>query len=337
MKRTIKMLIVSALLSTTQATPLTLKQIETLYSDAIHQHAGETFTKVAQLQLSYANALRKHRAELVKARDAKNVSIIAAIDEEIALLDKSQGGNLPEISAKADREMKVLRAKFSAGVKAIAKDSDEKGIKLQNTLVEQLKKLKQRLVKEGKVDEAVLVHKKLGKFDLEPKEETYEESAKDLSFGLIKGDSAYTSGITTQVVQLKKGVTYIFSCKIITDSGTIDKHDLLPSFRPLDQETFHAGTDWDAYKSIEENRAYEMTKKGFGWNNLRTTFKSEVDMKLRLAFQSYQNNQVYLKDCHLATTEEPTVNLITKNLYKASSWTESEHVTLAKGVNRAGK
>ena len=346
MKKTIKSLIVGLVLTTVAngQKSLNLRDIEMLFENAIQAEAGKIFNSVGELQLKYADALRKYRVQLVATRDAKNVAIIAAIDEELRNMMAVDGGNLLKLVAGSDLKMQAFRATYKRELDLIMDSGDRQAAALREVLIEQLTALKKRYTKEGNVEAAVEVHKKLAKLgsvdDEEQNLKDYAQSAEDQSVGIIKGAGAYAYAFSNEEFKMVEGKTYTFSVELIAGGeGVIDTKDEIPYLVPAGTRAW-AGNDaeWAAILKTMNGRQFKISKSKFGWNKFELTFTADLTKKVRFAMSTYQNEQVYFKNFSLVETSNPTKNILNnRKLMTKNGWENSDELNFSVGVNKAGK
>ena len=345
MKKTLKTLLIGLALTAVAngQKSLNLRDIEVLFENAIQAEAGKIFNSVGELQLKYADALRKYRVQLVATREAENVAIIAAIDEELRNLMAVEGGRLLKLAPGSDLKMKAFRDTYKNELIQIKASGDRKAKVFREVLIEQLTALKKRLTKEGDVDGAVEVHRKLVKLGSEVDDQNlqdYAQSTEDQSVGITAGTGAYKYAYSNQEFVMKEGRTYTFSVELIVGgNGDIDTKDEIPFLVPAGTRGWSGNdAEWAAILKTMNGRPFKMTKDKFGWNKFTLTFTADFTKRVRFAMSTYQNDSVYFKNFSLVEETNPTKNLFNSaKLMTERGWENADELTFAVGVNKAGK
>ena len=334
MKRTIKSLIIGLALTAVASgqRSLTLKDIDKLYHDAVFEHVGEIFTKVAQLQLNYADALRKYRAELVRSRESKNVAIIAAIDEEIRNMMSVEGGNLLELVAGADFKMRSFRLTYDSALQVIMDKGDNFSKNLNVTLVEQLKALQSRLTKEGDVEGALAAFKMLQKHLPEDEKVDTSDPLKKRFMVVTKEFGGYATVKSNQKLKLVEGQDYTLVFFAQLGEKELNEHDCLPRFFREEGEQDFKGGDKNKMRiaqRISEDR--KVSNAGDGWSKITVKFNHSYNEDVVFGVEFYEGgNDININLRDFSLTDALGKELITKNLNTKQGWVEGEFNTFVK-------
>ena len=333
------MMVISALLSTAQANQLTLESIAKLYTDAVTDATATADASLNTLNAQYLVALRKYYNKLSDtAKTHEDVTELTQIKKEIDDLIAAGTGSLPALKADSSERLTSMRSTYDKARDNISKEAEVELSNLKVKRVDALKKLEKKYLEEGLTDKALEVHNIIPKDVVVNDKQSYKQSAEATSIGFTAKEGAvYARATSKQLIKLVEGETYTFTVKAIFTDGAIDQSDSIPAWRNSDGVGWQPGPEWDLIKQIQESREVTITPGEFGWVNVQVTFKSSVTDKLRFAIGLYKNKQTYFKDFKLTSSTAPTENMFNKDMTAKSAWEDSDDISFAKGVNKAGK
>ena len=334
MKRTLKSLIIGlALTAVANGNNLTLKQIDTLYHNAVSEQVNDIFGSVAKLQFSYASALKAYRGKLLTGRNPESVATIAALDAEIRNMMAAEGGNLLPLVKGADFKMKTFRDTYERELKVVTDKSDQSVKVLRATLTEQLVALKNRLVKSGDMKTALVVHEKLVKLGVGVVEEATDSSdpLRKKSMVLTKEFGGYASAVSKQKLRLEEGAEYTLTFFAQLGDKVLNEHDCLPRFHREDGEQDFKGGDKNKMRiaqRLSEKRKVSNSHDGWDKVTVKFTHTYNEPVVLGVVFYGSEGIEIALRDFTLTDSEGK--NLITKKLNGPAGWQEGEFVSFTK-------
>lgn len=335
MKKTIKSLIVGLVLTTVAngQKSLNLRDIEMLFENAVQVEAGKIFNSVAKLKLGYADALRTYRKALVAKRDINSVATIAAVDVELRNMSAVAEGSLKELVQGADLKMKTFRATYDRELALIMDKGDRQAKVLREVLIEQLKRLKENLAKEGNVEGALAVHEKLAKLGVGVIEDTTDSSdpLNKKSMVLTKEFGGYASAVSKQKLRLEQGAEYTLTFLVKLGDKELNEHDCLPRFYREEGEPDFRGGDKNKMRIAQRlSEKVKVSNSLDGWDKITVKFTHAYDEPVVLGVEFYDSEDIMISLRDFTLTDSEGKNLITKNLNAVSGWVEGEFNTFTK-------
>lgn len=342
MKRTIKMLIVSALLATASAKTLTLSEVRGMYNKAVQNAHVEAATEVNALQIKYTIALRKYYRHLSdNAKTKEDLADLVIIRNELVQLTDLKGKDLPAVDPHAGEELLKLRKTYKTARDTIEESKEAKLVELKGTLSTTLAKLQKELLAKGETEKALEVFDAIVEVEGKPVDQE-AELVRDLAVGIVKDNrtNPYRYAFSNQEFKLVKGKTYTFTVDLATEgAGVIDGYDEIPNLVPAGARVWaNNDEDWQAILKTYNDRPFVIKKAKNGWKTFTLTFTSHLDKKVRFALSTYKNDKVFFKNFSLTESSNPLKNILdNKKLMNKSGWENGEELMFANVGIKPGK
>jgi len=328
----LKTAITLALAIAANASEMTQEKLEQMYLQARDKQSAALSSEQVSLQIGYADALTKHRATLLESRDPSVLNVIVAINEEIESIGNSAGA---QTSTQIDAKMKSLRNTYHTQMSKLIASDQEKVAALNDTLLKQMRILKDELVRSGDMDAALQLHSRMK--SINPVIETEIEAEKvnpisGQSLVITKEFGGYASAVSRQKLRLKEGSEYILTFRAnLGGKDDLSIHDCLPRFyRGSGKPDFEGGDKNKMRRSQRASEERKVTSEGNGWSVVSVKFTHAYDetVVFGVVFYDTEDIKISMRDFALIDTEGR--NLISKNLNGPTGWDEGEFVSFQK-------
>lgn len=328
-----------------------LAKLKAQYDNALKKQAYTEEVELYKLVNKYQIALEKyHKTVAAQLAFSTDLDRLKAIEEENAAALKSLDGvEFPELKGK-DTHLHHLRNTFIKERNDLFKKGEVTRLTYKKTLIKEINKLEKEFIANDDLDSAFeakdlrdKVTAELGVKNvvLNYESSEYEKSATALSVGIdpakFPDNQGWRWAHTKQTVLLEAGKEYIFTVKVIGED--ISDSDNVPEFTPAGKVTWSdCEVEYAEFKKEWDKRSVKVRGGKFGWKQVTVKFKSNITKEVSLRLTTYKKTSVqYYKDFSLRSKDAPDVEMITLDLTDLENWREDSKLTIAKGVNKAGK
>ena len=314
---------------------MTLEDVDILYKNAIHKQANDLHLKVVELQISYVKVLNSYRDTLLTSRDTSVLVVIAALDAEVKNVAVADEGKLAPLLEGADAKILSLRKTYEQQLATFEANNDKAASALEEKMIGALESLKESLVKSGKVQDALTIHKRLVNLGAATDKSTNNKSTNsndtpdNKCVVLTKTNGGYVNAVSKQKLKLTSGDEYTLTFFVKFSGKILSSHDCLPRFRRTDGTNFEGGDKNKMQKAQRHSEKLEMSNARDGWDKITVKFIHFYDEAVRFGLEFYSPDgsdyQVAMTDFVLTDSEGN--NLISKNLNSSVGWESGDYIS----------